>query len=398
MTRVPVRPELLRWACKRAGKPESALAEKFSGFAAWLAGEKAPTFKQLEEFARATHTPVGFFFLQRPPDERVPIPDFRTPGSAPLSRPSANLLDTIYLCQQRQDWFRQHALLMGDEPRRFVGSASPASSILRTAASIRNSLDLDVRPLAEARTADDAVGLLMARMDEIGVLVMASGIVGNNTHRTLDPSEFRGFALSDDLAPLVFVNGADTKAGQIFTLAHELAHLWIGESGVSDITPASAPSPRHSVEAWCNAVAAEVLVPLATFKQAFDATAELAAEMRRLSALFRVSTLVILRRMRDAGHLSKDEHRRLHEAESVRLRAILQRRKERGEGGGDFYNTSRYRLSPRFAAAVISSTYEGRSTLTEAFRLLGCRNVKTLENLGHSLDLANPSWVESGGR
>lgn len=396
MTRVPVKPELLRWACERAGKPESALAEKFSGFTDWLTGEKAPTFKQLEDFAKATHTPIGFFFLQKPPVENVPIPDFRTIDSAQISRPSVNLLDTIYLCQQRQDWFRQHALLMGDEPLRFVGSVSTNSDVLRTAAKIRASLDLDARPLAQARNADDAVGLLMARLDELGVLVMVSGVVGNNTHRPLDPGEFRGFALSDDLAPLIFVNGADTKAGQIFTLAHEVAHLWIGESGVSDVTPASSPSPRRLIEYWCNAVAAEVLVPLASFKRSISPSSELFAEMERLSAIFRVSTLVVLRRMRDAGHLSKDDHASAHRAELARLRDIMRQRKERAKGGGDFYNTSRYRLSPRFATAVISSTYEGRSTFTEAFRLLGCRNVKTLENLGHSLNLANPSWSESG--
>lgn len=396
MTRVSVKPELLRWACERAGKPESALAEKFTGFTDWLTGEKAPTFKQLEDFAKATHTPIGIFFLQQPPVEKMPIRDFRTLDSAPLSRPSANLLDTIYLCQQRQDWYRQHALLMGDEPLRFVGSVTTSADVLRTAARIRASLDLDARPLTQARNSDNAVGLLMARMDELGVLVMVSGIVGNNTHRPLDPGEFRGFALSDDLAPLIFVNGADTKAGQIFTLAHELAHLWLGESGVSDITPASAPPPRRPVEHWCNAVAAETLVPLATFKRSLNASADLFAEMKRLSAMFRVSTLVILRRMRDAGRLSREQHSTAHDAEVSRLRDIMRQRKEQEEGGGDFYNTSRYRLSPRFAAAVISSTYEGRSTFTEAFRLLGCRSVKTLENLGHSLNLANPSWAESG--
>ncbi|MCA1704262.1 MAG: DNA-binding protein, partial [Actinobacteria bacterium] len=73
-------------------------------------------------------------------------------------------------------------------------------------------------------------------------------------------------------------------------------------------------------------------------------------------------------------------------------RAIMRARKESSSSGGNFYHTANYRLSPRFASAVIASTYEGRSTFTEAFRLLGCRNIRTVENLGISLGLGNPPW------
>ncbi len=125
-TRVSVNPALLRWACERSGRLEAALAERFVALPDWLAGTKAPTLRQLEEFARATHTPVGFLFLPEPPQERVPIPDYRTVGSERVRRPSPDLLDTIHLCQQRQDWYRQNALVLGEPPIEFVGSASVA--------------------------------------------------------------------------------------------------------------------------------------------------------------------------------------------------------------------------------------------------------------------------------
>jgi Zn-dependent peptidase ImmA (M78 family)/transcriptional regulator with XRE-family HTH domain len=392
--RVPVRPALLQWACRRAGVSVDALAERFPKLPEWLRQASQPTFKQLEGFAKATHVPFGYFFLAEPPEEPMPIPDLRTMGGARVREPSADMLDTIYLCQQRQDWYRQHARLMGEEPLAFVGSTPTGTNVVRAAASIRAALGLDAPLNSAARSTVDAFRLLLDRADDLGVMVMVSGIVGNNTRRPLDPEEFRGFALVDPLAPLIFVNGADTKAAQLFTLIHELSHAWSGESGVSDVTTAS--MPRVETERWCNAVAAEVLAPLADFKTALRPDADLWAETKRLAAVFRVSTLVVLRRMRDAGRLTREQHAAAYGKESARLSALMHARKESGETGGDFYRTAYYRLSTRFASAVIASTWEGRSTFTEAFRLLGCRSVKTLDNLARSIGMGNPTNWEGG--
>ena len=148
------------------------------------------------------------------------------------------------------------------------------------------------------------------------MLVMVSGVVGSNTRRTLDPDEFRGFALADKLAPLVFINGADTKAAQMFTLAHELAHLWLGESALSNVGADS--SPVHNVETWCNGVAAELLVPLPELRRELghgDPLESVAA----LARTFKVSTLVILHRILDAGRISRERFQRAYAAEVVRL-------------------------------------------------------------------------------
>lgn len=377
---------MLRWACDRAGTDVPALGRRFPKLPEWLSTTAQPTFKQLEDFAKATHTPFGYFFLPEPPEEPVPIPDLRTVGGARVARPSANMLDTIYLCQQRQDWYHQHALLMNDSPLVFVGSVRTGASVVQTAASIRDELGLDALRKVAVRSAAAAFRFLLDRADEAGILVMVNGIVGNNTHRPLDPDEFRGFALVDSLAPLVFVNGADTKAAQLFTLAHEIAHIWAGESGVSDVIAVS--TSRVDTERWCNAVAAEVLVPLAEFKIALQTDADLWDETSRLARQFGVSTLVVLRRMRDAGWLGREEHDAAYGREAARLSALMHARKVSGEGGGNFYHTAKYRLSARFARAVIASTWEGHSTFTEAFRLLGCRNGRTLENLGERLGMA----------
>ena len=219
-----------------------------------------PTLKQVEKFAKATYAPVGYLFLAQPPVEAVPIPDFRAPAASRVNRPSPDLLDTIYICQQRQEWYRDFARSEGEDRLHFVGSAELTSSVTEIAARMRAALGFDVEERRRIPTWTDALRRFIDQADLLGVLVMISGVVGSNNRRKLDPNEFRGFALSDDLAPLVFINGADTKAAQMFTLAHELAHIWLGQSALSDVDPGAAPS--HRVEIWCNQVAAEFLVPM----------------------------------------------------------------------------------------------------------------------------------------
>jgi Zn-dependent peptidase ImmA (M78 family) len=181
------------------------------------------------------------------------------------------------------------------------------------------------------------------------------------------------------LAPLVFLNGSDTKAAQMFTLAHEIAHIWLGESAVSNAEPSDVPD--HRIERWCNEVAAELLVPLEVFQNDYDRNAGLRIEMDRLARRFKVSTLVILRRMRDAG-LSGVRFRETYDAEVEKLRAIS------AGSGGNFYLTLGARASKRFARALVVSTLEGRSSYTEAFRLLGFKKMATFHELGRNLGLA----------
>lgn len=378
--RIEVRPELLRWARERAGLDLATLTRRIPQLQAWEKGEARPTLTQIEKFAKATHTPIGYLFLSEPPIERVPIPDFRTVATARIDRPSPDLLDMVYICQQRQEWYRDFARSEGEEPLSFVGSAALTSDIETTAARMRAELGFDIEERRRMSTWTDALRHFIDQADLLGVLVMVSGVVGSNNRRKLDPSEFRGFALSDDLAPLVFINGADTKAAQMFTLAHELAHVWLGQSALSDVGPASAPA--HRVEIWCNQVAAEFLVPLADLRTAYRRGGHLHQETDRLARFFKVSTLVILRRLHDAGVLSRDQLWQAYDAEVVRLQAI-----PRGSGG-DFYLTQAARVSKRFARALVVSTLEGGTLHRDAFRLLGFSKLETFRELGHSLGVA----------
>lgn len=222
--RVDVNPELLVWARQRSRLPAQDLAGRFPGLTEWERGERQPTFKQLESYAQATHTPIGLLFLPQPPQEQVPIPDFRTVGDTSVARPSADLLDTIYQCQQRQEWYREFAVVNQEAAVKVVGSLTAQTDPIAAAATMRAALRFDVEE--RGATWSDALRILIEHAD-LGFLVMVNGVVGSNTHRKLSPREFRGFALADRLAPLAFVNGADTKAAQIFTLVHEFVHLWL---------------------------------------------------------------------------------------------------------------------------------------------------------------------------
>jgi Zn-dependent peptidase ImmA (M78 family)/transcriptional regulator with XRE-family HTH domain len=381
MNRVSVKPELLRWAYERAGFRLETLTRRFPRLLEWEREETSPTLKQLESFAKATHTPVGYLFLQERPVERVPIPDFRTMGGEQRERPSPDLLETVYLCQQRQEWYRDFARLNGEDPIAFVGSVRVTGDVVRTAGRIRDALGFDINERRQLPTWTDALRRFIDQADALGVLVMVSGVVGSNNRRRLDPQEFRGFALADDFAPLVFINGADTKAAQMFTLAHELAHVWLGQSAVSDSQASFVP--EHEVERWCNLVAAELLVPLEAFRAEYDPSADLSNETARLARSFKVSTLVVLRRIYDIGGLTRKSFWEAYDAELQRLLAIPK------GSGGDFYLTLGARASKRFARALVISTLEGRSPFTEAFRLLGFRKMATLRDLGHSLGVSS---------
>jgi len=379
MLRVEVQPGLLRWACERAGFGLQELAEKIPQLPAWASGDKKPTLQQLEKFARTVHAPIGYLFLREPPVEQVPIPDFRTVGNDYIDHPSPDLLDTIYICQQRQEWYRDYARSMGEGPSPFVGAANVEQETEGVAETIRRALRFDIKARRRMRTWAEALRQFTEQADEFGVLIMVNGVVGSNNHRKLDPEEFRGFALADGLAPLIFINGSDTKSAQMFTLAHELAHIWLGETGLSDVEPVCSPSNR--VEIWCNQVAAEVLVPLRAVRDEYRPRESLADELTRLARCFKVSTLVILRRIYDAGHLAQDELWTAYRGELERLRAIPK------GAGGNFYWTQAARVSKRFVAAAVSSALEGRTGFTEAFRMLGVKKMATFRELGRSVGI-----------
>ena len=175
-------------------------------------------------------------------------------GSA-TAKPSPDLLDTLYTMQRRQAWLRESLVEHEAEPLPLVGSARLGDEPDAAGREMRRALNLDEGWAAGVRTWEDAVGELRRAIEHLGVMAVINGVVGNNTHRRLRVEEFRGFALTDPYAPLIFVNGADAKSAQMFTLAHELAHIWLGTEGVSGFDTLLPGVPRWRTGAtgrWLN--------------------------------------------------------------------------------------------------------------------------------------------------
>jgi len=365
--RVEIKPEMLRWARERAGVAPVALFKYFPKLEEWERGEGQPTFRQLESFANKTYTPFGYLFLTNPPEEKLPIPDFRTVQETRRGKPSPNLLETVQMMQRRQDWMREYLIDQGAGPLAFVNTAKVTDDPNDIARKIHETLGLTTDWARRETTWTDALRTLRAVVENAGIMIVFNGIVGNNTHRKLDVNEFRGFVLCDEYAPLIFVNNADVKAAQMFTIVHELAHVWLGQGGVFNL-PDMHPG-EHQTERFCNAVAAEFLIPEKELQDCWTDARKQNEPFQYLARYFKVSPLVAARRALDLGLINKTAFFEFYNAYLVDER----RKASKTKGGGDFYANVEMRVGRRFAEAVIGAAKEGRLLYRDAFQLTGLK-------------------------
>ncbi|MBH5371223.1 XRE family transcriptional regulator [Bradyrhizobium glycinis] len=373
MSKAFINGAVLRWARERADMPPEQLAKKIGQkadrLARWEAGEDQPTFKQAVRLASVTHVPFGYFFLPQPPVEDLPLPDLRTVGGEPARAFDSNTTDLIRDVLFKHAWFVEHLKQQGHEPLSFVARYRLTDSPVDIAANIRSTLNLTD---ATARSAnwEEFIRLLIDSAEAAGVWIMRTGIVGSDTHRSLSVRQFRGFAISDPVAPLVFINGKDALAAQIFTFAHELAHIWLGSSGVSNVQIGRRDyGTSRRTEIVCNAVAAELLVPRDDFEKSWSNTKSQNANYDDLARRFKVSRIVIARRALDLGKIPEGAYSAFYKEEEDRWE---EERREQADkaSGGNFYSTLPLRNGSRFTNAVVSSAMSGDTLLRDAASLL----------------------------
>jgi Zn-dependent peptidase ImmA (M78 family) len=373
MSKAFINGELLRWARERADMPPEQLAKKIGQkpdrVLEWETGAEQPTFRQAERIALVTHVPFGYFFLPEPPVEEVPLPDLRTIGGEPARYFDHNTTDLIRDILFKHAWFVDYLRHQGHEPLPFVGSFKDADAAIPIAESIRDTLDL--KGAAEESTNwEGFVRLLIDKAEAAGIWVMRTGIVGSDTHRPLSVRQFRGFAISDPIAPLIFINGKDVLAAQIFTFAHELAHVWLGSSGISNVQLGQSDyGTSRRTEVACNRIAAEVLLPQAQFEDNWSDNRSASANYDELSRRFKVSRIVVARRALDLGKIANQAYSAFFSEEEKRWEE--ERREQGDEGsGGNFYSTLPLRNGSRFVKAVVSSAMAGDTLLRDAGTLL----------------------------
>lgn len=370
MTEAFITPELITWALRRSRMTKAEAAKRIQVpeplFLDWERGEARPTLRQAETLAQALHIPFGFLFLSEPPKLEVPLPDLRTINGTSAAELSPQFYDVLNDALRKQEWYRSYLEGEGAKPLSFIGRFSSTSSVHAIAAEIDDTLGISREIRRNADNWEKFLRDLIIKAEEIGVLVLRNRIVGNNTHRPLDVEEFRGFVVSDDIAPLIFLNGADAKSAQIFTLAHELAHLWIGQSGISNPDYRKrASEQKHPVERICDSVAAQALVPEQDFLSGWDFGVSLERNIDQLTRHFRVSRVVILRRAYELDRISDEEYWDYYHKVLPKGRGATRQ----GEGG-DFYRNLLVRNSRTFATKVVEAVLRGEITDRVGARLL----------------------------
>ena len=367
-----INPAVLRWAMDRSGVGRAELSSAFKKtpdtIATWLDGSSAPTFKQAQLLARRLRVPFGYLFLARPPADELPLPDFRRVHGAMKQKPSVDMRDAISDVLRKQDWYLEHRLEGDEDPFPFVGRFSLRSPIPVVAADIASSLsfEADVRPQSQA---SEFLRAFVRQVEGLGILVMRNGIVRQATNRALDVEEFRGFSIADPMAPVIFINNADSNAAQVFTLAHELAHIWIGRSGISDADLTIVVEEPDDVETFSNEVAGEILLPWSRLKRRWESRTERAEQwIEMVSREFHVSTVMVARQLWSHEAISQDEFFEFYESERAKWVT-----KAYSATGGNYYLSAPIRNSRLLTEAVLESVSASETSIRDASRLLGVK-------------------------
>ncbi len=360
-----INPKILTWARARAGFSEDLLAHKanvaIEKVIAWENGTDKPTFIQAQKLANAMHTPFGYFFLSEPPYEKLLIPDLRTVGSRAIREVSPELREIVKDITLKQEWYKEYLKAQGEKDLPFVASFKSSDRVTDVVQDIKRTLNINL-PIEGSW--DDYQKKIISAAENAGILVMRSGVVANNNKRKINVNEVRGFAISDPMAPVIYINSSDAPPARLFTLIHELAHIWIGSSGISDIT-----NHHSKEESFCNQVAGEFLVPKKEFNETWNFDQAFDENLRAIAVKFHVSTLVAAKRAFDLNVITKEMYNQFYEEAITKF-------KNTKSGGGSYYSTVKAKNGALLSNAVVTEALSGRLLLRDAGRLLNIQPSK----------------------
>lgn len=381
-----IKGEMIKWARERARLSQNDLAEKLNvnpeRVLQWESGETSISVTKAKALSKISSTPYGVLFADNPPEEKIPIPDFRTHRSANLINPSPELLETINDAKLKQEWYREYLVSEDYEPLDYIGKYNTGFDPEFIAGELKDILSIDETEYFKCHDWETALRYLINKTEDAGITVIVNSTLKNNNRRPLDIEEFRGFVLSDEYAPLVFINGQDAKAARMFTLIHEIAHLLIGESGVLDnILGDNSFIPQ---EMWCNKVAVEFLTPKDRVLKIWDDNVDIDNNLDKIRLKLKVSRLVSIFRAFQLNLINYNEKEELVSKEIARIESLKKKNKEI-DGGPDPYILRRYKTGRNLALAVISEVNANRMLYRDAFRLLGVKSAESLKEFANRL-------------
>lgn len=391
-----ISPSVLLWAREVQGLDIAEVASKLkkteAQITAWETGEEEPSLAQARKLAEVYRRPLAVFFLPEPPRNfQAPVlPDFRRlPDEVPQSFSPA-LRNLIRLAQLRQEWVREELELEGKRRLRWVGSGTHKEESDLLAARIRKWLDIPFDAIRSQSSNAEALRLWIDQVEERGAFVFQSG--GPSSVR-VEPIEARGFALLDPYAPFVMINASDSDAGRIFTLIHEIVHLWIGESGVSNLEPIRrASSPSQRIERFCNATAAEVLLPSQRFVDEWanaDAS-DILTVIQRISARHKVSREVVARRALDVRYIDWQTYITLRSEFMSTWRKSRERQRD-SEGGPNWWMMVPKRAGYSFTRMALNAFGAGRITGGHLVEVLNSK-INRLPDIAAHADMPWSGW------
>lgn len=355
--RLDVNKSVFSWAIARAGCSESDAVKSYPKFLQWKTGEAYATPRQLKDFSNKFHFPFGYFFLNELPAQPDIIPFFRSFEES-TAMEDFNIRELIKLLQERQEWVADYIKTNGVEPNEAVGLFKNENNPLNIKNGILKFLKLSDGWQLTFNKPEQAIKNIITILEDNNIFVTFNSVVSFDTHRPIPVKLCRGFCLVNDYAPFIFVNSGDSKKAQLFTLIHELAHIFISfSSGFGDFETNEIDDLKEKL---CDKIAAEFLVPENLFLEyAEKKTTE------ELSALFKVSEIVILRRKLDLGLISKDSFFRQYN----QLPKII----KQTSGGGDFYLSAHKRIGGKFLRFLNNAMMERQLTPMEAYHLAGVK-------------------------
>ena len=383
-----VTPAMISWARKRLGDSVEVFARRMGvsieRVTNWENGVAFMTYAQIKRLADQSLLPVGLFFLESPPELSIGMTDFRNGSEHNQLFPSPELYAVVSTMKYRQAWYRDYLLENGCAPLDYVGSITTNMPVKTAVGRLKTVLQWDDGIVEQCKDWEGYFDRLTAAMEELAsILVMRNSVVDNNTSRHLDLREFRGFALADQFAPLIFINAADSKGAQLFTLVHEATHILLNQSGISNVS-LSGVHCSQIVERFCNAVAAEFLASEAIIKEYWKKS-----ESSKLGCLERISFI--------ARQLKLSRQVILYRCQSLRLipavvanglwDELKSLEKPSGGSGGNFYAMLKNRVSRLFARMVISENDSGNISFTDAFRLLSVNSTASLRRLSEAVGM-----------